>query len=68
MACPLLAVPKPEHGKAGQMVAREVARADQWACVCACVCVQYLKATLHCWTIAWSAHTGVGWWHQAATQ
>lgn len=29
-----VAVPNPEHGKAGQMVAREVARANQWVCVC----------------------------------
>lgn len=35
-ACPLRALPKPEHGKAGQMVAREVARAVQWARVCVC--------------------------------
>lgn len=50
--------PSPEHGKAGQMVAREVARADQCASVCVCVCIQYLKATLHRWTMAVPAHTG----------
>lgn len=61
--------PNPSMAKQDRwLLGRLPGRISGPVCVRLCVSVQYLKATLHRRTMASPAHTGVGLWHQAATQ